>query len=247
MKVFFDGRDIGAPPVDLKDADPGERKLRVLGDRYAPMDRSITIVKDEVLDLGTLPLKVVKGKATIQLGTPGARVVLVSGTTRKEVPQFPLSIEFGPDEKWELQATKDGFDELREHIAFEDGQAEKTITVTLKEKGSVTAAAAASASAAASTKPARTADPAPSPKPTAEAPAPTGESAPGETSLKLNSLPSSTVSVDGKTVGTTPTQVAVTPGSHSVTFVNAELSLKKSITVDVKQGETKPAFAKLRE
>jgi hypothetical protein len=30
-------------------------------------------------------------------------------------------------------------------------------------------------------------------------------------------------------------------------FVNAEQSLKKSITVDVKAGETKAAFAKLRD
>ena len=53
---------------------------------------------------------------------------------------------------------------------------------------------------------------------------------------------------DGKPIGTTPkTSVSVAPGTHTVVFINTEQDLKKSITVNVAAGETKPAVAKLRE
>ena len=54
--------------------------------------------------------------------------------------------------------------------------------------------------------------------------------------------------LDGKPLGPTPRlHVQVSPGSHTILFVNAEQSLKKSISVSVGAGETKAAFAKLRE
>ena len=99
------------------------------------LENDIAATRDEMTDLGTVALKVTKGKATLQLGTLGAKVVLVNGATRKEVPQFPMAIEFDTNEKWELTATKDGFDELKQPITFEDGQAERTFTITLTPKG----------------------------------------------------------------------------------------------------------------
>ena len=60
---------------------------------------------------------------TILMRTPGAKVELVMGTTHKEVPQFPIAIDFDPNEKWELQATKDGFESYSQPISFEDGLA----------------------------------------------------------------------------------------------------------------------------
>ena len=70
----------------------------------------------------------------------------------------------------------------------------------------------------------------------------------GEAFLNINSLPASTVVLDGKPLGPTPkVHVSVTPGAHTILFVNAEQSLKKSIEVKVGAGETKAAFAKLRE
>jgi hypothetical protein len=40
---------------------------------------------------------------------------------------------------------------------------------------------------------------------------------------------------------------AVTPGSHTIMFINSEKSLRKTITVTVGDGESKPAFTKLDE
>jgi hypothetical protein len=243
-KIFVDGKDLGAAPLESHDVEPGERKLRVTADRYVPLEKMITVPPNDTLDLGNLALKVESGKATLQLATPGARVVLIGPTMRKEVPEFPIAIEFKADEKWELVATKEGFEELKEHISFDDGQAEKTITITLTPK-------------AAPRKPEHVKEPKTEAKaektepkletPKADAPKEETKPAEAETGLKINSLPASTVTLDGKTVGTTPIQVPVTPGSHTISFVNAEENLKKTITVDVKAGEVRAAFAKLRE
>lgn len=261
LKLQVDGKDVGTLPQEIRDLEPGEHKLKFSGDRYQPLEKTISVAKDEIIDLGSINAKVLKGKVTLQLGTPGAKVYLVNGTTRKEVPQFPMAIEFDPNEKWELQATKDGFDEYKERIAFDDGQAEKTFTITLVQKGTATAAAAPQAAHPTTPTPVVAAAAAPTVVSVMGAPAPkaapkeakeSGDkeaaSGGGETALKINSLPASSIVLDGKPIGTTPQlHVPVQPGTHTIMFVNAEQSLKKTISVDVKAGETKAAFAKLRE
>lgn len=257
-KLQIDGKDVGVLPVEIKDLPPGDHKLQFTGDRYAALEKTITVGKDEMVDVGSVPLKVTKGKATIQLGTPGAKVTLVMGTTRKEVPQFPMAIEFDPSEKWELQATKDGMDPYSEKISFEDGQAEKTFNVTLQPKGTAAkekapaaapaAVAAAPAKAKSGGTPKESSDGEEAPAKPSKATSASNAEATGDTALKINSLPSSSVVLDGKPIGVTPLpHVSVTPGTHTIMFVNSEQSLKKTITVEVKAGETKAAIAKLRE
>jgi serine/threonine-protein kinase len=266
VKLVVDGKDIGPLPQDLRDLEPGSHTLKFVGtERYAPLEKTITVNKDEVQDLGSVALKVVKGKAMIQLGTPGAKVYLVNGTNRKEVPQFPIAIDFDPNERWQLEGKKDGFDDFVQAISFDDGQAEKTFVVTLSPKGSAHPVVAAPVQPAQPTQPAQPvahADPTPKQPPSFVKPETTAAADPtpkkdppaaaaggsGEAFLNINSLPASTVVLDGKPLGPTPRlKVSVPPGSHTVLFVNSELSLKKSITVDVKAGETKAAFAKLRD
>jgi serine/threonine-protein kinase len=253
VKLLVDGKEIGPLPQDLRDLEPGSHTLKFVGsDRYAPLEKSVTVKQDEVEDLGSVALKVVKGKATIQLGTPGAKVYLVNGSNRKEVPQFPIAIDFDPNEKWRLEGKKDGFEDFVQPISFDDGQAEKTFVVTLTPKGSAPAATHAPwtppAQPVAHTEPAGK-QPASFLKDEPGAkPEPKAASNSGESFLNINSLPASTVVLDGKPLGATPRlKVSVSPGSHTILFVNSELSLKKSINVDVKAGETKAAFAKLRD
>lgn len=255
LRLQVDGKDVGPLPQEVRDLEPGEHKLHFTGDRYQPLDKTITVAKDEMVELGNVNLRVTKGKATIQLTTAGAKVVLVNGPTRKEVPTFPIAIEFDPSEKWELSATKDGFDEFKERVVFDDGQAEKTFTITLTPKsaavGAVPAAPSATAAVvAAPTAPTAPREPATVPKAAPKDVKPAAEPAASEpeTLLKINSLPASSIVLDGKPIGVTPQpHVVVTPGPHTITFVNAEQSLKKTINVDVKAGEAKAAFAKLRD
>jgi len=276
VRLVVDGKEYGPLPQEIRDLTAGEHKVKLVGsDRYAPIEKTVSVAQDEIVDMGPMQLKVLKGKATIQLGTPGAKVYLVSGTNRKEVPQFPIAIDFDPNEKWQLEAKLAGYDDYSQPISFDDGQAEKTIVVTLSPKGTTAAATTPATVAHTTTTAPPTTTPA-TPKEPATTPAPTGKQPPaflagenkepaattpkepktaanpapaaGEAFLNINSLPASTVVLDGKPLGPTPRlKVSVSPGAHTVMFVNAEQSLKKSITVNVAAGETKAAFAKLRD
>ena len=116
------------------------------------------------------------------------------------------------------------------------------VDLSPKDKGSRTTKAASpdSASATASTTAAPAGD---SVEPKAPAAA-----AGGDCFLNINSRPASTVLLDGKPLGPTPrVKVPVSAGTHTVLFVNAEESLKKSVTVTVAAGETKAVSAKLRD
>lgn len=241
VKVYVDGKELGALPQEVRDLSPGEHTLKLAGsDRYAPFEKKITVAKGEVQDL-SLPLKVVKGKATINLGTAGARVYLVSGTDRREFPTLPISVELDPAKPWVLEATKAGFNDFRQTISFEDGMAEKSFSVTLDPKGSATAASPAGGTAPTT---APTAAPTTAPTTAATATKPPA----GEGFLTLNSIPVSNVVLDGKPLGQTPkVKVPVSAGTHTVLFVNAGEGLKKSVTVSVKAGENKPVIIKLRE
>ncbi len=69
----------------------------------------------------------------------------------------------------------------------------------------------------------------------------------GEGYLNINSVPASSVVLDGKPIGQTPqVHVTVSAGSHQIVFVNADQGLKKQVTVTVGSGETKVAAVKLR-
>jgi serine/threonine-protein kinase len=260
VRLVVDGKELGPLPQETHDITPGTHTIKIVGsDRYQPFEKTVDVKQDEVTDLGTVALKVLKGKATIQLGTPGAKVYLVSGTNRKEVPQFPIAIDFDPNEKWNLEAKMFGMDDYSQPISFDDGQAEKTIVVTLSPKGTSTAAAPKApvftpppATPAAPKEPVAAKEPAAPKEPTAAkepaTPKTPAAAAGGECFLNINSRPASTVLLDGRPLGPTPrVKVSVTPGTHTVLFVNAEESLKKSVSVTIAAGETKAVSAKLRD
>lgn len=253
VKLYVDGKEIGSLPQELTDLAPGDHKIRIAGsDRYAALEKNVIVGKDEVQDLGPITLKVLKGKATVQLATTGAKVYIVSGTDRRELPMLPISVDIDTSKSWALEASKIGFNDYKMPISFEDGQAEKTFNVNLDPKGAptatgpgpaVTATPAPTSTEPTSTAPTGTAATTATPKPTA-----TAQADKGEAFLNINSLPASSVVLDGKPLGPTPqVKIKVSPGNHTVLFINSEQSLKKSITVTVGAGETKAAFAKLRE
>jgi serine/threonine protein kinase len=269
VRLVIDGKEIGPLPQEVHDLTAGSHSIKVVGsERYATFEKTLDVKQDELADVGTVALKVLKGKATIQLATPGAKVYLVNGTNRKEVPQFPIAIDFDPSEKWNLEAKMFGMDDYAQPISFDDGQAEKTIVVTMSPKGTSLAANPVTTAVKAPTftapPPPLTPPPAVTPKattataavdpPAAKDPGtstaknPPAAAAGGDCFLNINSRPASTVLLDGKPLGPTPrVKVPVSAGTHTVLFVNAEESLKKSVSVTVAAGETKAVSAKLRD
>jgi PEGA domain len=237
-KLFLDDREVGPLPQELRDLQPGSHQVKVTGERYAPVEKSITGNKDEVQDLGPVTLKVVKGKATISLGSPGAKVFIVSGSDRRELPVLPISVDIDTSKQWSLVASKPGYSDYNQAISFDDGQAEKAYTVTLDQKlpfsnagGGWSAPRAAPASA----------PPVAPSQPSSESSSSEG----GQAFLNINSIPASSVILDGKPIGSTPKlKYAVSPGSHSVVFVNPDQNFKKQVSVTVGAGETKAAIGK---
>jgi serine/threonine-protein kinase len=240
-KLFVDDKEIGPLPQDLRDMTPGSHLVKIAGgERYAPAEKTVTISKDELQDLGTQTLKVVKGKATISLGTPGARVFIVSGSDRRELPALPISVDIDTSKQWSLVASKPGYNDYNQPISFDDGQAEKAFTVALDPK---TPTPAYGGNAAPAWSP-----PPPRPSPAAASPPASTEgaaAATGQAFLNINSIPASSIALDGKPIGSTPKlKYPVSPGAHSVVFVNPDQGFKKQISVSVGAGETKAAIGR---
>jgi serine/threonine-protein kinase len=247
-KLFIDDHEVGALPQEVHDLAPGSHRVRVAaGERYAAVEKTVSLAKDEFQDLGSVSLKVVKGRATVTLATPGAKVFLVSGSDRRELPTLPMSVDLDPSKQWSLVATKVGYADFTQPLTFDDGQAEKSFTVSLEPKtaspnvGSVTFAPPPVAYAPpprVASEPAAPHHSAPKADP-AEPPPPASGGG-GEGTLNLNSIPSMQVLVDGKSIGNTPQiGVSVSAGTHRVSFVNPDEHFKKDVSVTVAAGETK--------
>jgi serine/threonine-protein kinase len=250
VKLYVDDREAGPLPQEMRDLSPGDHVIKVAGsERYQPLEKHVTVEKDKVEDLGSVTLKVLKGKATISLGTPNARVYLVSGADRRELPMLPISVDIDTTKSWALEANRAGYLDYRQAIAFDDGQAERTYVVTLDPKTGSPSTYAPQSTYVPMERPAPVQREAPAPRP---APAPKEEAAAseggggGEGYLTINSIPPSNCFLDGKSLGATPkVHFAVSAGKHTVKFVNADEGLTKTMTVTVGAGETKPAVAKL--
>ena len=272
LKLFVDGKEVGPLPQELRDLSIGEHKVRIAGtERYEPFEKTVVVVKDEMVDLGQPMLKVVRGKATITLGTVGAKVYLVSGSDRRDLPAFPISIDIDTSKEWTLEATKPGLPDYKQPISFSDGLAEKTFNVQLETKAPSTPATTAAAHGGTTARPTSAAT-TPASRPTNTATTSTGTpetpSAPttDPNAAKAGNVehqarggrgqgrgvprhrldPISTVLLDGKDIGTVPKKgYPVKPGEHTVVFTIPEKGLRKSMVVVVGAGETKNVSAKL--
>jgi serine/threonine-protein kinase len=81
-------------------------------------------------------------------------------------------------------------------------------------------------------------------EPAAAKPAAKPKSAPaavsgGTGTLRVNTRPWSRVVVDGRLIGNTPQMnIPLPPGTHTINLVNPEFGISKSLTVQIKSGET---------
>jgi hypothetical protein len=89
---------------------------------------------------------------------------------------------------------------------------------------------------------------APAPPPEVSAPAPDEPKVAAKSGrLNVNSIPVSRVLVDGAALGETPrVDIELSPGIHTVTFVHPDLG-RKSVSVNIKAGQTATAAVKLRD
>jgi hypothetical protein len=222
VKVFVDGQEKGTLPLELKDLKPGEVTLRFepAGDRYGKLERTYTLEAGKTLAVDDLKLPLKTVAVTFKLETPGAAVKLVE----EGKPGTPLVISGGRLErkldtasKWKVVATMKGHADFEQAVVFEEDK--PTLTVSIKlDKADAPAAAPP-------------AEPASAPTPAATQ-APAAEAASGG-SINANSLPPSSVLIDGRPHGQTPvTGVRVPAGSHTVVFKHKDFGIQsRSVTV----------------
>ncbi len=237
LKLFVDGQEVGPLPQEIKDMTPGEHTIRVAGsDRFEPYEQKLTITPDRIQEIGPLKLKVKKGLAHIKLGAgaQGARVVLVSGADRRPIPADKLDatrglkIDIATDKPYRIEATKQGHENFRQEITFDDGEAEKTFEIVMYERGKQperpVGGGVATPPVGGGTTPKAGGD--------------TPPVATGNGTISINSIPVSNVILDGRPLGQTPRAgISVAAGNHTVVFVHAEHGRKvrsESVTVAVR-------------
>ena len=232
LTLLVDGKEFGPLPQELREMEPGEHVIQVSGGpRYEVFQQRIVIDPDRMTPIGPIKLKVTKGLATIRAGNgaDGAEVTLKVGDSRRVLPALPVRLEVETERSHVLIARKKGFASFEEAITFEDGQAEKTIEITLTERSTDMPAGRPRRSGAASGTRADGTEVAEAPEEVAE-PEPTGNA-----TLHLTSTPPSNVLLDGKPLGTTPLRgISVEPGTHRVIFIHG--AERKPKTVEAAPG-----------
>ena len=233
LRLSIDGKDVGPLPQELKDMTPGDHTIKIAGsDRYEPFEEHVTVTPDQ-MQVVEPKLKVIKGLARIVPGdgARGAKVLLVSGHERRPIPKLPIKIDIQTDKAWSIIATRKGYEAYKQKITFEDGAAERTFKIDMVEAGS--APASHHGGHVASTG---------GHHETTTHHKEHGSSAPaGKGKLNINSIPVSSVILDGRPLGTTPkVGVSVSPGSHTVVFVHPEYG-RKVRSVSVSAGGTATA------
>lgn len=237
IKLSVDGKDVGPLPQELKDLSPGDHLVHLDGgERYDSLEKRILVEADQMQTLD-YKLRVKKGLATIKLGdnAEGAKVLLVSGAERRPIQSLPITVDISVEKPYSIVASKRGFTDFEQRVAFEDGQAERTFLVNLTAVGSE---APAPAPGPAPTPPAAHGNATPAPAP-APGPAPAAKpAATGNGTINLNAIPVSNVLLDGRPMGQTPRMgVSVPPGPHTVVFVNSEFG-RKAKTINVEAGKS---------
>lgn len=242
LRLWIDGKEIGSLPQELTNLEPGTHRLKITGDAFHPLEQSVEVPQNEVVDIGPLKPKVARGLARILPGdnAEDARIVLETGGERKAIPRLPLNLQIDTSKPHVLVATKAGFAEFRKELTFDDGESERTFEVGMIASGEpgspipdVAPPAAPVAAVGRGPAPvaprAPVAAPAPAPRP---APAATG----GGT-LNINAIPKASVILDGRPLGITPkVGIAVGAGPHTVILVKDGQRVTKS--VNVKAGST---------
>jgi hypothetical protein len=231
LTLLVDGKEFGPLPQELREMEPGEHVVQVNGGaRYEMFQQRIVVDPDRMTPIGPIRLKVLKGLATIRAGegAEDAEVTLKVGDSRRVLPPLPVRLEVETDRPHVLIARRKGFVSFEEPIVFDDGQAEKTIEITLT-RGEDSAAARRRRLATGGAHPESET---PEPSEPEAAPAAT---APATAKLTITSSPPSNVLLDGKPLGTTPLRdISVEPGSHRVIFIHG--ADRRSKTVNAEAG-----------
>lgn len=213
--ISVDGTDRGHSPLQLSDLTVGKHLLEVKREGFETLRQEFSVERDEMRALGPLRPALLVGNLELRVA-PGFEdaSVFLDG----ERVSLPQSRKLDAKRRYRLTAEKPGFTKFEQDIGFDADNPSVEIRIQLQPEGAPLEASDAIASADRRDNPAR------------------GSGAATLGTLNFNSIPSSTVVLDGRPLGQTPVMgVAVSPGPHDVLFVHPERG-RKAVQVDVDAG-----------
>jgi serine/threonine protein kinase len=267
-KVYLDGNALeGATPMRVANLVPRRYALRVQLPEYRAHTLEVDVTSGVDQTLPRITLSPEKLSVRISSEPPVAEAVVVRGDERRVLGKTPLDVTLENNgTPWTLEVTRSGFEPYRRELVPDGGAATLAVQATLFKAGATPRAPRAEARPEPKPEPMAAAAPvaaketkgpkdinelleesAPKEKEAAPAPKPVASTGGGNGTLRINTKPWSQVFVDGKLIGNTPQMnVSLPEGTHRVTLVNPEFSLKKSLTVQIKAGQVETQIVNLQ-
>jgi len=265
-KVFLDGQDLNAlTPVRIGNLLPRTYSVRVVLDGYREQTVHAKVEPSVDTPLPRIVLQPSRVHVRVTSDPGGAEAAIVRGDERRDLGRTPVEVTLDNEgSAWTLEVQKSGYETFSQLVGLDGGQKDLNVRAVLPRlpgsSGHVPndVASVEPARPVAAPRPAATNDvsdlvaaparPAARPTP-ANDPASllNPEPAGGPGTLRINSRPWSQVTIDGKSYGNTPQMnISLNAGSHKVTLVNPEFGIRKTITVQIKPGQTETQIVPLQ-
>jgi hypothetical protein len=210
--VYVDGKELDSKtPVRVSELGPGDHHIRLEADGYARWESSLHVTPGTVLDLPTAQLIALSPDA--QARQPAARTSEPARAGDPVISRAP--VRRAPREP---RPTTRGTAPLRGGASSFSPPSERA--------------------------PVQVQAPEPEPEPEAEpevepAAEPAAAAAGGMGTLRVQTRPWSKVFVDGRLVGNTPLMgVELSAGKHTLTFVNEDFGIRKTVKIQIQAGQT---------
>ncbi|MEM1031139.1 MAG: PEGA domain-containing protein [Myxococcota bacterium] len=241
VTVLIDGKEKGKLPLELDGLEPGEVELTFVGgDTFGKVTKKVTLEPGKTFSIDDIKLPLLKVKTIFALVTRGAEVELVEvrdgGTDETSKLAFvggKVEQTLDTTKKWKVVARLSGYRDYEKVLDFDGVEEKLELDIELEKEEAPTETPVAT--------------PGPQP-PTSEPqpPAPTSDTASQFGFINANSVPPSSVIIDGRPRGQTPVSgVKVTAGSHTVVFKHSSRGTM-SRTVSVGAGKTATAVVRFK-
>ena len=210
LRVFVDGEDRGPAPLTLAGLTATSHTVRLAGSAfYAPFEERVVLKARSTLTFE--PKLVVLKRAvrvTLGSGAQGAFLELSAGDQRHAaILEGPVRVELFAADRYRVRASRWGYRTYEGELVFGANDVERELRIELPLETMGTPGS------------------------------PPGVNPLDPGKLSLNSIPISTVLLDGQHIGSTPIQISTTPGTHSVIFRHPALG-EKRLNVQVQPGKT---------
>jgi hypothetical protein len=213
MTLFVDDIRVGKLPQEVAGLSAGKHWIKLEPEGGGPaIEKAVTIVAGEMLDVDPAPAKRDKALVTVQLSpdSEGASVTLDDAF----LLDFPAELELEPNKVHKLTATKAGYEDYTLDVQVDEGETEKLIEIALTPLEGANAARRPKAKSARKAATAKASS--------------SGDATQGV--LNISSVPPSQIILNGRPLGTTPKAGITVPGDslQTIVFVHPKMGRRRA-------------------